>query len=185
MRAAINAVLREQMPAAGQHGEERRRYRRHPTARDQRRLRVFERRELGMQHRVIGRVVKPYVAQVVVAGLPRVLVGRGLKYRHRDRAADERLRLAGVNQLGIESFDKSRHGASDSPNPTAIPCPQKGRKPQGRKQGGARASVPADDARFLSRHLRVTPFSSGGGRPACRREESAGCSMLTPHRPLC
>ena len=50
----------------------------------------------------------------MIAGLPGVLEGRGLKNRHRDRAADQRLRLAGVNQLGVEPFDKSRHAASDA-----------------------------------------------------------------------
>src|SRR5260370_5531119 len=66
-----------------------------------------------MQHSMIRRVVHPDVAQVVVAGLSRVLVGRGLKNRHRDRAFDQRLRLARMNQFGLESLDKSRHAASD------------------------------------------------------------------------
>src|SRR5258707_203200 len=48
-----------------------------------------------MQHRMIGRVAEADIAKVVIAGLPRVFEGRGLKNRHRDRTSHQRLRLGG------------------------------------------------------------------------------------------
>src|SRR5256885_13005686 len=79
-----------------QQREQRRGDRRHAAGGDQRRLRAFQRRELGVQRELARGVVGTQVAHVVVAALTAVLISRGLEDRHLDRPGDARQRLAGL-----------------------------------------------------------------------------------------
>src|SRR5262245_24650733 len=69
-----------------------------------------------MQHLVVGRVVEADVSRAVVvpaAGLGGVdLVRDRLEHGHRHGAADSRLWLSGVDQLGVESACVDRHVVS-------------------------------------------------------------------------
>jgi len=90
------------MLAGGQEREQRRRDRRHAARRDERRLGALERGELVLECELRRRVVGAQVAHVVVAAFAAVLEGGRLEDRHLHRAADARLRLTGVYQLGLD-----------------------------------------------------------------------------------
>ena len=65
-----------------------------------------------MQRQMVGRVVEPDVAKVVVAGLAAVFVSGGLKDWQRNCSADPLLGFAGVNQLGVEPLHQLCHADS-------------------------------------------------------------------------
>jgi hypothetical protein len=67
------------MTPGAQHRDQGRGNRRHPTASHQRSLGILERRKLAMEHEVIGRVVEPDVAQIVIALGAGRLESRGLE----------------------------------------------------------------------------------------------------------
>src|SRR6516225_5116082 len=65
-----------------------------------------------MQRQMVGSVVKPDVAEVVVARLAAVFVSGGLKDWQRNCSPDELLGFAGVNELGVEPLHQLCHSDS-------------------------------------------------------------------------
>ena len=112
VRAPVEAVLRNDVIASAEHGEERRAHRRHATGRRQRRFCLLQRCQLGVERFVRGRVREAGVADVVVAPRLRLLERARLVDRHRHRAAVARPRLTGMDQQGIRTHGRMIYRAA-------------------------------------------------------------------------
>src|SRR5262245_6461034 len=107
MSTPVQAFLSQHVVARREHSQQRSRDRRHATGCDQRRLGIFERRQLCVEHIVIRRVVQPDVFRIVISELRPVRL-YFKSYRLKDwenyGALDQSLRLARMNQLSIKSM---------------------------------------------------------------------------------
>src|SRR5437867_4990974 len=97
------------MVARGKKGQQRAGDRGHPARGDERRLRILQRGKLLMQHQMIGSIVQANIANGIVTYLAGIFEHRGLKDRHADRTLDARLRLACVDQFGLDTLEVSWH----------------------------------------------------------------------------
>jgi hypothetical protein len=98
--------------------QERRRDRRHAAPRDESGFAPFERRELLVEHDMVGGVVEADVADVVVAGRAAGLVGRRLEDGEGDGAGDARADFASVNERGFEAHGVSWSSLRGAAEPT-------------------------------------------------------------------
>ena len=102
---SVQAVLRQQMIAGGQEGQQRGGDRSHSARGDQCRFSVFERRKFSVERQMIGTIVEPDVSDVVVALLAGVFEHGRLEDRQAHRSEDSRLGFAGVDQLRFDAFE--------------------------------------------------------------------------------
>src|SRR5262249_46733464 len=118
---AVQAILRQQMIARSEHGEQSSRDGSHTASRDQGSIGVFQRGQFLVEQFVVWRIVQPDIPNVVIAYLILVLKCRGLKNGGGDRPADARLWLSGVYQpsldrlIGVRHFRTSVEGLKPEP----------------------------------------------------------------------
>ncbi len=104
VRAAVEAVLHDEVIAGRQQRQQRRRDRGHAAGRDESGLAAFDGGELLMKSEMIGRVVEPDVLHVVIVRRTRVLERGGLEDRQADGALDQGAGLSGVDEGGGEAL---------------------------------------------------------------------------------
>ncbi len=105
MGASVQAFLGQQMVSRLKHCQQGGRDCRHAAGGDDRRLGALQCRQQLGQGDMIGRVVQADIFKVFVFFLARVLKGRRLKDRSSHGAGETRMRIAGMNEFGLEFQD--------------------------------------------------------------------------------
>ena len=112
VRAAVEAILNEQVVSCREHRQQRGRNCRHAAGGDQRRICVLRSREFFVQRLVVRCVVQTDVFQTVIVRFVGVFKIRRLKNRHAHGALNARLRLTRVDQFCFQTLRKFCHAAA-------------------------------------------------------------------------